>query len=292
MHEHKRVVAKDAPLKQDDLLVITSALDVRKTDPVQNALGFIPNRLQLAGGWIDQPFVSRHNPKPPGSMVVVQLEPNFRPMDRSGIASGTRVIAAKLWNGRIPKRPPEELVRELYAAENKGKAEPSGSQDMIGLIYPGVNRLDYDFQVEGGVFTSHIESCNRPQVARWLEKVLHLLPVEPRPPGYNPLGKKHLDPKWVARLSQSGKDCFEAIVRRDMRALGASLNLNMKCWETLLPHTVRHPLIKVDLIGLLRAYQQRYAGAMYSGCGGGYLIVVSNETVPGAFQVNVRIAKA
>src|SRR3974377_262326 len=54
-------------------------------DPVARYLGAIPHRLQLAGGWIDQPFVSRHNPEPPGSMVVVQLEPNFRPIDRSGI---------------------------------------------------------------------------------------------------------------------------------------------------------------------------------------------------------------
>jgi hypothetical protein len=29
---------------------------------------------------------------------------------------------------------------------------------------------------------------------------------------------------------------------------------------------------------------------MYSGCGGGYLIVVSNESVPGAFSVNIRVA--
>ena len=257
---------------------------------VAKYFGGIPNRLQLAGGWIDQPFVSQHNPRPPGSMVVVQIEPDFRPMDRSGIASGTRAIAMKLWRGKVPaNRPLAELVRELYAAENKGRAEPSGSQDMIGLIYPGVNRLDYDYHVEGGIFTSHIESCNSPRVARWLEKVLHLIPVEPRPPGYNPIARKNLDAKWVAKLSQSGKDCYDAIVRMDARALGASLNLNMKCWETLLPLTVRHPLIKVDLMGLLKAYQRQYPGAMYSGCGGGYLIVVSEKPVPGAFQVNVRM---
>jgi hypothetical protein len=29
---------------------------------------------------------------------------------------------------------------------------------------------------------------------------------------------------------------------------------------------------------------------MYSGCGGGYLIVVSSAPVPGAFTVRVRIA--
>ena len=262
-----------------------------KLSPVEKLLGSIPNRLQLAGGWIDQPFVSQHNPKPPGAMVVVQIEPDFRPMDRSGIASGTRAVAMKIWKGKLPNRSPEILARELYDVENKGKAEPSGSQDMIGLVYPGVNRLDYDYQIHGGIFPSHIESCNKIKVARWLEKVLHLIPVEPRPDGYNPLGIKNLDPKWVAKLGQSGNDCFNAIVKMDAKALGASLNLNMKCWEKLLPHVVRHPLLRVDLMPILQAYQKQYLGAMYSGCGGGYLIVVSEKSVPGAFQVTVRVAK-
>ena len=76
-----------------------------KPSPIEKLLGSIPNRLQLAGGWIDQPFVSRLNPRPPGAMVVVQIEPNFRPMDRSGLASGTRVVADRLWRGKVPKRP-------------------------------------------------------------------------------------------------------------------------------------------------------------------------------------------
>jgi hypothetical protein len=75
----------------------------KKSAPfIAEIIGEIPNRLQLAGGWIDQPFVSRHNPKPPGAMVVVQIKPDFRPMDRSGIASGTRAVAMKIWNGKLP----------------------------------------------------------------------------------------------------------------------------------------------------------------------------------------------
>jgi hypothetical protein len=224
--------------------------------------------------------------------VVVQIEPDFRPMDRSGIASGTRQVAMRLWGGKLPDRPPDDLVRELYAAENKGKAEPSGSQDMIGLIYPGVNRLDYDFKVHGGVFTSHIESCTSPRIAKWLSKILHLIPIEPRPDGYSPLGLKNLEPAWVARLGQSGKDCYDAIVTRDANRLGASLNLTMRCWERLMPHIVRHPALRLDLMKILTAYQAQYSGAMYSGCGGGYLIVVSEDRVPGAFQVKVRVAQA
>jgi hypothetical protein len=77
----------------------------------------------------------------------------------------------------------------------------------------------------------------------------------------------------------------------DARALGESLNLNMKCWETLLPQVVRHPLLRVDLIPLLKAYQAQYPGAMYSGCGGGYLMVISNQPVPGGFHINIRVAQ-
>ncbi|MDE2184076.1 MAG: hypothetical protein KGJ78_13745 [Alphaproteobacteria bacterium] len=256
--------------------------------PVAKYLGAIPNRLQLAGGWIDQPFVSKLNPKPPGSMVVVQIEPNFRPMCRSGIASSTRIVANDLWHGRLPDRPKDVLVRELYHAENTYKAEPSGSQDMIGIIYPGINRLDYDVKHEGGVFPVHIESCQSHRVARWLEKVLHLIPIESRPEGYNPLIEKNLDPKWVARLGQSGKDTYDAIVRMDAPALGRAMNLGLKCWDVLLPQSMRHKVIKVDIMGLAAAYQQQYLGAAYSGPGGGYLIVVAEEQVPGSFTVNIR----
>ncbi len=256
---------------------------------ITNVLGRLPYRLALAGGWIDQPFVSRHNPAPPGAMVVVCVEPEFWFMERAGICIGTRNIAMKLWNGVLPEGDPERLVQELYEEENRGKAEPSGSQDMIGLVYPGVNRLDYDFTHRGGIFPRHIESNNDPQVARWLERVIHILPVNQRPEGYNPLEIKKLDRDWIARLGQSGRDCYDAIVARDIVALGESMNECMRCWEAILPGTVRHRTIQIDLPALLSYYQSRYPGAMYSGCGGGYLYVVSEDPVPGAFGIKVRI---
>jgi hypothetical protein len=258
---------------------------------ITDVIGAIPYRMAFAGGWIDQPFVSRHNPSPPGSMVVVGLEPTFRFMDRAGMATGTREVALRLWNRRLPDRDPAGLVKELYVEENRDKSEPSGSQDMIGLIYPGVNRLDFDFRHEGGIFPVHVESNRDPAVARWLEQVIHMVPVAPRPAGYNPLGVKNLDREWIRRLGQTGKDCYDAILGRDARALGASMNDCMKCWEAILPHTVRHPTVTVDLLGLLGYYQSKYPGAMYSGCGGGYLYVVSERPVPGALRVTVRTAR-
>ena len=46
----------------------------------------------------------------------------------------------------------------------------------------------------------------------------------------------------------------------------------------------------MDLVALLRYYQSKYSGAMYSGCGGGYCWSCPKNPVPGSFHVNVRIA--
>ena len=256
---------------------------------ISSIIGEMPYRLALAGGWIDQPFASRHNPTPPGSMVVVSLSPTRYYMERSGLASSTRKVATRLWGNRLPPGDPQTLMRALYEAENHGKTEPSGSQDMAGLIYPGITRLDYDCAHEGGYFPAHIENNTDPETARWLESCLYLLPVSQRPNGYNPLAVKHLDPEWIRRLGQSGKECYDAILTRDIQRLGESMNECMGCWEAILPGTVHHQTLTLDLMSLLRAYQMCYPGAMYSGCGGGYLIVAAEEPVPGGLKIDIRV---
>ena len=161
---------------------------------------------------------------------------------------------------------------------------------MVGLLYPGISRLDYDYRHSGGVYPCHIETTTDRDVVRWYERVLHVLPIGPRPDGYSPLGNRCLTSTWVRRLGMSGAVCFDAIVRKDVRGLGTAMNECMACWEALLPQTVRHPLIETELMPLLRYYQKRYAGAMFSGCGGGYLYVASEQAVPGAFRVQVRVS--
>ncbi len=256
---------------------------------IDSIIGSIPYRMALAGGWIDQPFISAHNPSPPGSMVVVSLEPTFHFMTKCGMGTSTREVAKKIWQGALPDKDPQILMRELYHSENIEGIEPSGSQDMAGIIFPGVNRLDYDANFEDGYFPVHVESNNDPDVARWLEDVIYCLPVTQRPFGYNPLAVKNLDPSWIKRLGQSGKDCYQSILAQEADILGSSMNESMRCWEVILPHTVQHPTT-INLLKILEYYQSRFYGAMYSGCGGGYLYVVSDEPVPGAFKVNVRIS--
>ncbi len=255
-----------------------------KPTEIQREIGQMPYRLVLAGGWIDQPFVNRHNPAPPGAMVVVSLVPEFRWMERSGMATSTRNIARRIWDDRLPDRPAMELVRELYEAENAGREAPSGSQDMAGIIYPGISRLDYARDATYPTVASTVDE----EACGWLESVLWVLSVEPRPFGYDPLREQRLVPENIAALGQTGHDCWQAIEERNVWKLGHAIK-GYHVWAgAILPGHHEHPSLTVDLRRLWKAYTAMYPGAVYSGCGGGYLIVASERPVPGAFQVKIR----
>lgn len=223
-------------------------------------------------------------------MVVVSLDASPDYMERAGFATSTRKAASRLWPEGLPQRPAADLVRELYAEENRGRSEPSGSQDMAGIVYPGVSRLDYSVDHEGGVFPVRVESCLDMEVAKWLEDVLHIIPVAPRPDGYETLGEINLHPEWISRLGRAGRDCYRAIVDMDLDGLADSVNEGMACWEAILPSTTRHPRLSADWPSILREYQGRYPGAMMSASGGGYLFVIANEAVPGSISPSIRLA--
>ncbi len=261
-----------------------------RSPKITDVIGDFPYRITLAGGWMDQPFCSRRNPEPPGSVCVVGIQPNFFWMERSGVATGTRNVALKLW-GRLPDGDPLQRVEELYWTENAGHKYPSGSQDMIGLLVPGISRLDYDYAHREGVFPREIETTTDAETVTWLESILNILPIASRPVGYSPLDEEHLDRvDWIARLARTGRHAFDAICHHDEEALGEAMTETMRCWEVLLPGNFTHPTITLDLLGILKYYQARYPGACYSSCGGGYIYIPSREPVPGAFRIQVRTA--
>ena len=72
----------------------------------------IPFRIDLAGGWLDQPFVSKHFP---GPVLTISIEPTLEFNDRSGMASSTRRKAIELWKTDIPPGDPEMLAKMLFS---------------------------------------------------------------------------------------------------------------------------------------------------------------------------------
>ncbi len=96
----------------------------------------LPYRIDLAGGWLDQPMVSKHYP---GPVITISLEPTLEFNERSGMASSTRRHAKELWGPRLPQGDYEKIAKMLFCYDNPpGTKTISGSQDSIGLVFPGL----------------------------------------------------------------------------------------------------------------------------------------------------------
>lgn len=237
-----------------------------------------PYRLCLAGGWIDQPWVSEIHP---GSVVVAQIWPTTDFNDRSGLATSSRNIGIQLWGNRYPDGSHEQNARLLFGAENPpGKKYISGSQDHIGLLYPGINRLYYN----GGYWPEQIESTIDNEICDWLSDVLWLVLLEPRPEGYDPLKIMHLERPLIKELGESGEKCWQAILTKDTNGLGKAMKETFLSWRKILPLTV--PDWVMDEMEM--KYFPIYPGAITSGSGGGYIIVVSDKLVENAIKIKIR----
>lgn len=237
-----------------------------------------PYRLCLAGGWIDQPWVSEIHP---GSVVVAQILPSMDFNDRSGLATSSRKVGIQIWGDRYPEGNHEQSAKLLFGAENPpGTKYVSGSQDHIGLLYPGVNRLWYN----GGYWPEKIESTVEKDICNWLSEVLHLIPLEPRPDGYDPLKVMHLEKTLIRELGEAGDLCWEAIINKDITKLGKALTNTLLSWEKIFPLTVPDWVMNE----MEARYLPYYPGAITSGSGGGYVIVASENPVGGAIKIRVR----
>ena len=237
-----------------------------------------PYRLCLAGGWIDQPWVSKIHP---GSVVVSQILPTIDFDNRSGLATSSREIGIRLWGDRYPDGDPLENARLLFGAENTpGKEYISGSQDHLGLLMPGINRLYYS----GGFWPERIDSNISPDICNWLSDVIWLLKLKPRPAGYDPLRIMHLEKPLVRELGEAGDLCWESILKKDIAGLGRSMTGTYLSWRKILPLTVPDDILKE----METNYFPNYPGAITSGSGGGYVIVVSEKPVENAVKIKVR----
>jgi cytidyltransferase-like protein len=252
-------------------------LPARSSSGTKKELRF-PYRLCLAGGWIDQPWVSE---KHPGAVVVAQIWPTMDFNDRSGLATSSRDVGIKIWGDRYPKGDHEQNAKLLFGAENPpGKKYISGSQDHIGLLFPGINRLYYN----GGYWPEKIESTTRKDICDWLSDVLYLVPLKPRPQGYDPLKIMNLEKQLIKELGESGDRCWEAILKKDVTGLGGALKDTLLSWKKILPYTVPDSIMNE----IETKYFPYYPGAITSGCGGGYVIVVSDKPVKGSIKIKVR----
>jgi cytidyltransferase-like protein len=238
----------------------------------------IPYRLDLAGGWLDQAFVSRHAA---GPVLTVSVEPTLEFNERSGMASSTRRRAVELWQTDLPGGDREKTARLLFSYENPpGTKQFSGSQDSIGIVYPGLNRLDYQGEYWPAAITSELKE----DVLCWLEKHIYLVTLGPRKANFNVRKVTRITPGRVRALAVAADAGWKAILSKDAREFGRQMRASFEAQVSLFPN-----MIDRQVRSAIRKYSGKSLGWKLSGAGGGgYLIMISEQAIPEAIQIKIR----
>ena len=238
----------------------------------------IPFRIDLAGGWLDQPYINQLNP---GSVLTISIEPTIKFNNRSGMASSTRNKAIELWNSQLPVGNPIQLAKILFRYENPpGKKEISGSQDALGILLPGVNKLFYN----NGFWPKNIDSINDESILLFLEKHLFLISLEPRKNDYNVLENMRISKKGASQLAKASDETWKAIMDQNVENFGKAFLNSFKSQIKIFPHMVDDVLKKT-----IKKYEDQCLGYKLSGAGGGgYLILVSIQPIVNSFKIKIR----
>jgi len=238
----------------------------------------IPYRIDLAGGWLDQPFVSMHYP---GCVITIGIEPTVEFNERSGMASSTRRSAIDLWGAKIPPGDYEKLAKILFCYDNPpGTEEISGSQDAIGLIFPGLAKAYY----EGEYWPTRIERVTDELALQFVERSLYLMTLGPRHDGFSVLSDTRIDRQGARALAEATDNCWEAILDRDIERFGTHFRQSFEAQIAMFPNMMTPTVRK-----LIEQYRNQALGWKLSGAGGGgYLILVSDKPIDGAVRVIAR----
>jgi cytidyltransferase-like protein len=254
-----------------------AGLSARSTSTLRT-LDCIPYRIDLAGGWLDQPFVSKYHP---GPVITISILPTVEFNERSGMASSTRRKAIDLWGSRLPVIDPEKMARILFAYDNPpGTQEVSGSQDSMGICMPGLNKADY----AGEYWPVHIHRLRDELALQFVEGMLYLLPLGPRQNDFHVLENTHIDARAAKALADATDDCWEAILQKDMVRFGSAVRASFEAQIAMFPNMVNGTILE-----LIEKYRQQALGWKVSGAGGGgYLILVAREAIPNALRIIAR----
>jgi galactokinase/mevalonate kinase-like predicted kinase len=252
-------------------------LPARSTTALRDACT-IPFRIDLAGGWLDQPFVSTFHP---GAVLTISIEPTHEFNNRSGMASSTRNKAIELWRTALPQGNKEQVAKVLFSYENPpGTKEVAGSQDAIGIVYPGLNKLEYN----GAYWPYAIESVEDEEILIWLERRLHLVPLGPRAPEFSVLADTRVAREGARALAEAAEACWQAIQALDSAAFGRAFTASFDAQVAMFPNMANQ-----GIHDLIHAYRDHAYGWKLSGAGGGgYLILVADRFVPDSIQVKIR----
>ena len=265
--------------------VPAEGLDARSSTELKQTTCQLPTRLDLAGTWIDQPYVSCYAP---GWALTISLEPTFEIRERCGLSTSTRNTIKRVWPYQLPSMDPEMLARLVFCLENDPERSDgivSGAQDSIGICVPGLARHYYN----GNYWPEKIEYTQDATLLCWLEDHLCMIPMFPRRPGCSVVEGKDITTAKVQALAAAADRCWNAIQRQDLAEFASAYKASFEAQVAMFPAMIQ-PGVQ-DYIDRYSALDGVLAWKMPGAGGGGYLALVcrDRESFPeGAIALNIR----
>ncbi len=253
-------------------------LPARSTTALRKACR-IPYRLDLAGGWLDQPYVNKLFP---GPVITISIEPDYEFNHRSGMSTSSRNKAIELWETDIPEGNKEKLAKILFSFENPpGTRYISGSQDALGITLPGLNKLYYE---KDSHWPADIISTEQEDILQWLESIIWMIPLSPRENNFDVLSDTAIQDEKVRHLSAAAEEAWNAILEKNMAAFGRAFVNSFDAQVAMFPN-----MITPEIAQQINVYKDTVHGWKISGAGGGgYLILLSEKKIDKAIQIRIR----
>ncbi|MDL2223019.1 adenylyltransferase/cytidyltransferase family protein [Bacteroidales bacterium OttesenSCG-928-M11] len=238
----------------------------------------LPFRIDLAGTWIDQPYVSKFHP---GWAITVSIEPTIDFNERCGMSTSTRNAAAKLWPYELPLMHPEKLAQLIFHFENEpGRKQISGAQDAIGICMPGINRHYYN----NTYWPEKIETILDEDIIVWLEKHLSLILLWPRPAGTDLLKETNINADNVKALTQAASKAWEGITNKDIKTFSEAFRESFEAQVSMFP-----AMVPTEVKSAIDEYKDKALAWKLAGAGGGgYLVLLSEQPIKNAIKIKIR----
>ena len=186
-----------------------------------------------------------------------------------------------MWHSQIPQGDPADLAKLLFCVENPpGTTNVSGSQDQLGIVMPGVNKLNYD----NGYWPVSVESSTDCEILNFAARHINLIMLPPRANDYNVFANSNVNVKSAAKLADAANRIWGGLLAKDIVAWGKATT---DCFEAQLE--MFPEMCTSDMKNIIEKYRDVALGWKVSGSGGGgYFIMISEDTIPDAIKVVPR----